>query len=100
MLQVTDLDLFAIDSDLHLASSRTISEIKTGKGRAPTSPLDRILWKVGLRGLVNTDAAESAAALPAYGSAGTDYCEGDRHRVPSSARRNDRRVPSVPTKVE
>lgn len=56
--------------------------------------------KVGLRSLVSADAAEPTAALPAYGSAGTDYCEGDRHRVPSSARRNDRRFPSVPAEVE
>ncbi|MFD0691634.1 hypothetical protein [Actinomadura fibrosa] len=38
-LQVTDLDLFAIDFDPHLASRRTIGEVESGKGRsAPISP--------------------------------------------------------------
>lgn len=57
-LIVTDLDLLAYDIGPTLQTSRTIGEVKTGRGKSAPKPLDRIIWLRGLVELVGVEHAE------------------------------------------
>jgi hypothetical protein len=62
-IQVTDLDLLAIDLDPMLRPRRFIGEIKTGTGRSAPKALDRIIWLRGLMELLGgVEAAELTTA--------------------------------------
>ena len=57
-LLVTDIDLMAYDFGPSLQVSRTIGEVKTGRGKNAPKPLDRIIWLRGLKELVGADHVE------------------------------------------
>lgn len=62
-LQVTDLDLVAIDVSPSLQLNKTIGECKTGTGRSAPKPLDRIIWLRGLMELVGAGSAELTSGI-------------------------------------
>lgn len=64
-VQITDLDVLAIDFDVELKATKTIAECKTGEAKSAPSELDRMLWLVGLRRLASADHAMLATLKPA-----------------------------------
>lgn len=62
-LVVTDLDLLAYDFGPCLQTRRTISEVKTGRGRSAPKTLDRIIWLRGLKEIVGVDHAELVSSI-------------------------------------
>jgi hypothetical protein len=62
-MQLTDLDLLAIEVGPTLSERRVIGESKTGTGRSAAKPLDRILWLRGVLALTEADHAELTSAL-------------------------------------
>lgn len=61
-LQVTDLDLFAVEFGPTLLRRRYIGEAKSGTGKSAPAPLDRIVWLRGLIELTGADGAELTIA--------------------------------------
>lgn len=61
-LQVTDLDLLALEFNPQLVRSKYIGEVRTGTGKSAAKPLDRIIWLRGLRELVGAESAEVTIA--------------------------------------
>lgn len=57
-LVVTDLDLVAYEFSPMLRRSKTIGEVKSGRGKSAPKTLDRIIWLRGLKELVGADFAE------------------------------------------
>lgn len=57
-LDVTDLDLLAVEVSGALTFRRTIGEAKSGTGKNAPKPLDRIIWLRGLMDLTNAHRAE------------------------------------------
>ena len=61
-LQVTDVDLLALDLSPQLSPRRYIGEVKSGTGKNAPKALDRLIW---LRELVGADSGElTIAAAP------------------------------------
>ena len=56
-LQVTDVDLIAVEIDPQLRPRRLIGESKSGTGRSAPRPLDGIIWLRGLMDLLGDAAA-------------------------------------------
>jgi hypothetical protein len=63
-LQVTDVDLLAIDLSPQLSPRRYIGEVKSGTGKSAPKALDRLIWLRGLRELVGADSGELTIAAP------------------------------------
>ncbi|MGA5420551.1 hypothetical protein [Streptomyces lavendulocolor] len=61
-LTVTDLDLFALDFNPQLSTTKYIGEVKSGTGKSAAKPLDRIIWLRGIKELVGADSAELTIA--------------------------------------
>lgn len=62
-VQVTDLDLLAIELGPTLEPRRFIGESKTGMGKSAPKPLDRVIWLRGLMDLLGgVDGAELTSA--------------------------------------
>jgi hypothetical protein len=62
-LQVTDLDLLAIDLNPQLTPRKYIGEVKGGTGKNAPKPLDRLVWLRGLRELVDAESGELTTAV-------------------------------------
>lgn len=62
-LDVTDLDLLALDFGPNLECRKTIGEAKSGKSKSTPKPLDRVIWLRGLMALTDADRAELTTAL-------------------------------------
>ncbi len=63
-LQVTDLDLLAVDLNPQLTPRKYIGEVKSGTGKNAPKALDRLIWLRGLRGLVEAESGELTIASP------------------------------------
>ncbi len=71
-LQVTDLDLIAVEFDPQLRLRRFVGESKSGASRHAPKPLDRVLW---LRGLMHLLGDVTGAELTTAGQPRSDVRE-------------------------